>query len=73
MGYSAKRMNPLLYSPRNVWDDKGKLIGTYFPTTKAIRLMGGDLLQVDSSDNVRRPDGEVAVLDRHTFVLKIGN
>ena len=70
MGHSAKKIDLLFHSPRNVWNDQGQLIGTYFPTTQVIRLMEGDLVQVDPSGKVRKSNGRVELLDKHTFVLK---
>lgn len=70
MGFSAKKIDPLFNSPRNIWDKEGQLVGTYFPKTQVIRLMEGDILQVDSTGRVRRPSGELELLDIKTYVLK---
>jgi len=70
MGRSAKKIDPLVNSPRNVWNDNGQIMGTFFPETHVILLIGGSKVHVDSSNQVIFPDGNVKLIDKSSYILK---
>ena len=69
MGRSTKKIDPLVSPPRNVWDRSGHLMGTFFPTSKLLRLQDGEVLHIDSHNRIRKSNGSTAVLNLDTFVI----
>lgn len=70
MGKSAQSVDGLAYPPRTVRSPTGELLGTYFPSTRRVRLQDGRIFAVGAAGLVQDGLEIFGVLDVGSLVIR---